>query len=43
MALMPHTGSETPEELQQDQPRGPLAAHRMEIKCEPEGGESAVY
>lgn len=31
-------GSETPEALLQDQPRGALAARKMEIKCEPASG-----
>ena len=27
----------------QDQPRGSLSVHRIEIKCKPAGGESGVY
>lgn len=35
--------SKGPEGVIQDQPRCPLASHRMEIKLEPSGGESRIY
>ena len=35
-------GSKDPEGVLQSQPRGSLASHRIEIKCEPRGSESSL-
>lgn len=41
--VMPHIGAGDPEGLPQDQPRGPGAAGRLEVKLEQAGGGNRIW